>query len=390
MEEDMKLVKKDCQDVKVENSQLRKTLEESNELKKENLNLTEQLKKKDFEAVKAMKAIEERIEEETNTAMKSIERQINVEVEKKIAELAPGSHKGKKEFIDLEKEYKKKLAEVKEEKDKILEDLAKLQAETDLSKEKIESIEKNKRITRNLKLFDELVKKDEQTLTKDECIREVSCEGDCENVNQLKRLNSMKQSGSDRSCPQTQSKDKPMLKCDKCDFISQNKEYFSTHMKGHEEKKIANNVKDKRPCHFVGTRRGCIKGDSCNFDHSKEALAKPVVKVYKLCQNKEACAWKPRCKYIHPEDGDIIPAINVATVSGGQDFGLPDISQQPPGWSSLPAPRPSLPTGPAQPNNLQQVELERRTNVIEQFLKLIVPNLMCLTEFPNLGRKQNQ
>ena len=55
----------------------------------------------------------------------------------------------------------------------------------------------------------------------------------------------MKQSGSNRSCPQTQSKDKPVLKCDKFDFITQNKEYFSTHMKGHEGEKIANNVNIK-------------------------------------------------------------------------------------------------------------------------------------------------
>ena len=136
------------------------------------------------------------------------------------------------------KMYKKKLAEVKDEKDKILEDLAKLQGENDLAKERVESIEKNNKIKENLKLFNKLIKRDEQILPVDECIREVTCEGDCENVNQVKRLNSLKQSGSNRSCPQTQAKGKPMLKCDKCDFISQNNEYFSTHMKGHEEKKI--------------------------------------------------------------------------------------------------------------------------------------------------------
>ena len=230
------------------------------------------MKDQELEAVKAMNPIEERIEEETNTAMKSIEKQIEVEVQKKVAELATGSDKGKKEFKDLEKEYKRKLAEVLEEKNKMIEDMAKLQLENELAQEKVKSIEKNKKIKNNLKLFDELIKKDEQIVTKDECIREITCEGDCENVNQLKRLNSLKKSGSSRSCPQTQSKDKPMLKCDKCDFTSQNNEYFSTHTKGHEDKKIPNNVHEKRPCHFVATKRGCIKGDSCNFDHSKAAL----------------------------------------------------------------------------------------------------------------------
>ena len=29
-----------------------------------------------------------------------------------------------------------------------------------------------------------------------------------------------------------------MLKCDKCDFISQNNEYFSPHMNSHKEKRL--------------------------------------------------------------------------------------------------------------------------------------------------------
>ena len=103
MEEDMKLVKKECADVKVENSKFRKNLEEINVVKKENINLTKQFKDQELEVVKAMKAIEERIEEETNTAMKSIDKQIEVEVKKKAAERATGSDKGKKEFKDLEK-----------------------------------------------------------------------------------------------------------------------------------------------------------------------------------------------------------------------------------------------------------------------------------------------
>ena len=54
-------------------------LEEINVVKKENINLTKQLKNQELRAVKAMKAIEARIEEDT--AMKSIEKQIEVEVE---------------------------------------------------------------------------------------------------------------------------------------------------------------------------------------------------------------------------------------------------------------------------------------------------------------------
>ena len=96
--EDFKLLKKECEDVKVENVQIRKELQEGNELKKENAMLKQQLKDQEIETLKAMKAIELGIEEETNKVMKTIERQIDSETEKK-------------------------LAEMKEEKKKILEDL---------------------------------------------------------------------------------------------------------------------------------------------------------------------------------------------------------------------------------------------------------------------------
>ena len=89
MEEDLKLVKKECEDVKVENSLLRsKHLEEVNVLKQVNINLIKQLKNQELEAVKAMKVIEQQIEEETNTAVKLMEKQIEYEVEKKMILLA--------------------------------------------------------------------------------------------------------------------------------------------------------------------------------------------------------------------------------------------------------------------------------------------------------------
>ena len=136
---------------------------------------------------------------------------------------------------------------------------------------------------------------------------------------------------------------------------------------------------------------GCFKGDACDFDHSEGALAMPVVKVPKLCRDREACVWKPRCKYIHPEDGEVIPARNVEKGSERQGFGPNNYTQQPPGWTRLPPPSPPhLSAAPAQDTKIPQVELERRSNVIEQFIKLIIPNLMCMTEFPNLLRKQNK
>ena len=199
----------------------------------ENTKLRKQIKEQEVETVKAMKSIEKRIEEETDQALKDIEKQIEKETNLKLEQT-------KTELSALEKQYQKKLKDLKDEKDKILEDMVKLQSESSVAKEKEESNEKKEKIKRNLKLFNSLVDKENPSVNKDECVVSVSCEGNCDNVNQLQRLNSLKQLGSSRSCPQTNADSKPMLKCDKCDFITQNKEYFATHIKGHNEKKIRN------------------------------------------------------------------------------------------------------------------------------------------------------
>ena len=177
-----------------------------------------------------MKAIEKRVEEETDQAMKAIENQIDGEAKEKIQQ-------HKKYITRLEKQYEKKLEELRTEKDKILEDMIKLQTEYDLTREKVDSVEKKEKMKRNLELFNSLVNADDHKQQKDECINSVACDGDCDNVNELRRLNSLKKLGSSRVCPQTKPQDKPLLKCDMCDFISQNKDYMSIHIKKHEEEK---------------------------------------------------------------------------------------------------------------------------------------------------------
>ena len=89
-----------------------------------------------------------------------------------------------------------------------------MQAEQDIEREKIETIEKKKKIEKNLKLFNVFVENghnltelpipDSET-NHDECIESIHCEGGCEKVSQLRRLNSMKQLGNSRSCPQSKS-----------------------------------------------------------------------------------------------------------------------------------------------------------------------------------------
>ena len=159
-------------------------------------------------------------------------------------------------------------------------------------------------------------------------------------------------------------------------------------MQYHEEKKIESIKSNKRPCSYFNSKNGCRKGEFCDFDHSQAAQAIPVVKVPKLCKNGESCGWTPRCKYVHPENGEVLPTRR--SISDGrqtvqtQGFGSQDMSQQPPGWTHLPPPA-VLPT-PVQATDSKAGEMERRTHVIQEFLQMIIPNLMCLTQFPNLEK----
>ena len=167
-------------------------------------------------------------------------------------------------------------------------------------------------------------------------------------------------------------------------------------MKYHEDKKIKSNVSNTRPCSYFRSKNGCRKGEFCDFDHSEAAQAIPVVKVPKLCQNGEACGYAPRCRYVHPESGEVMPVKSVGRGAGqstqSQGFGPQSWSQQPPGWTNLPPPAilPTLPPTSAQATSVTQVEQERRTKVIQEFFQIIVPNMMCLTQFPNLEKSQNQ
>ena len=186
-----------------------------------------------------------------------------------------------------------------------------------------------------------------------------------------------------------------MYKCNKCDFISQNKVYFTSHMKCHEDRKIESNITNKRPCSYFRSKNGCRKGNNCDFDHSEAAQAKPVIKVPKLCKNGETCGWTPQCRYVHSENGEVLPSRSVGKGIGEvrtQGFGPQDWSRQPPGWTSLSPPAPSAapPPPPTQATMISEGEQERRTKVIQEFIQIIIPNLMCLTEFPNLGRNQNK
>ena len=90
------------------------------------------------------------------------------------------------------------------------------------------------------------------------------------------------------------------------------------------------------------------------------------------------------------ESGEVLPTRRVGNVGQQtmqtQGFGPQGWSQQPPGWTHIPPPAilPTPPSTPVQATTITVRETERRTKVIQEFLQMIIPNLMCLTQFPSL------
>ena len=119
---------------------------------------------------------------------------------------------------------------------------------------------------------------------------------------------------------------------------------FTNHMvlrnhidQSHKERTLqtvhTNNTRPERKkglCIFFSQPRGCKKGTDCDFSHehmSQESL----LKVRKFCRNGPSCSWKPGCKFIHPEDGEVMPAR--ANRESEQGFVMPDLTTPPHGYN---------------------------------------------------------
>ena len=89
-------------------------------------------------------------------------------------------------------------------------------------------------------------------------------------------------------------------------------------------------VGKRGPCAFFSQPRGCKKGSDCDFSHNLNSQG-VVLKVRKLCRNGLNCSWKPGCKFIHLEDGEVMPPR--AQREQVQDFVLPNLRQPPPGFN---------------------------------------------------------
>ena len=220
----------------------------------------------------------------------------------------------------------------------------------------------------------------------DECIQEGKCKENCshiveEDLRNLRNLRKMKLQGGIRTSPTEKSVNQVVHRCPQCDFVSQNKTILEQHVKQahshqptcpfcyigysnhialrkhidsmHKEKTLQiyrsgeqdNNgalqsfsssngqfsspvqssstlARKRGPCAFFLQPRGCKKGSDCDFSHEETRISK----VRKLCRNGPECSWKPGCKFIHLEDGEVMPPRGQKV----QDFVMPDLSQPPP------------------------------------------------------------
>jgi len=229
-----------------------------------------------------------------------------------------------------EKEQNEKYVELKKENGKIIEDLAKVQSERDLLKTKVKTLEeRTKREETNVVVEDnEEVEEFEDALMD---IQEES-EDEVDEVADALNLLEMKESGGNagrafkgktfkcETCGNQYGTKQGMVKhkmtfhksfCAPCPFCQTG---FSSladlenHIKAqHKEtpKEDNTNKVNKKKCDFFWLPRGCKKGDACT--HSHEGSIEDVKKVRKLCRNGQRCTWRPRCRYVHPEDGEVIP-----------------------------------------------------------------------------------
>ena len=91
--------------------------------------MNKKIKDQEVKSVNAMKVIQKKIEDETNESLKHIEEQIEKKINQRIKNKNP-------DIGALEKQYEKKIKDLKDEKDEILNDMIKLQSESTISQEK--------------------------------------------------------------------------------------------------------------------------------------------------------------------------------------------------------------------------------------------------------------
>ena len=267
------------------------------------------------------------------------------------------------------KGYELEYDELLKESSKMKDEINKILSEKYILLAKVNSLEKNS---------------DDKDV--DECVKDVNCQGNCEHVKcntaQLQRLNILKNQGGRRNSPLETASISDLINCPQCNFTSRNKNKIEAHvrrvhgtqpscpfclvgfynltaLKNHIQENHKENTAVNREGRQLGTRgqcifflqpRGCKKGDHCDFSHERGERY-VTVKVRKLCFNGPSCNWKPRCRYVHLEDGEIIPPRSLReegrrSQPREEGFGQPDCTQLPPGYTMQNYPGMGLPERP--------------------------------------------
>ena len=245
------------------------------------------------------------------------------------------------EFQKYKKESEKKYNELREENQKLKEENDKLQTEKAIAESKLEA-EANVRKTKK--------NTDKHEITADDM-------SDCIDKLSSMKLIQMKTMGGQRTSPSEEAKQRALFPCHLCDFSSDSQSVWDKHLKDnhrniyncpfctntfneltlvrnhihlkHKEDKMQEKTIYKvKPCAFFNQRNGCKKKDQCDFSHDISVLDQGNIKVPKLCWNGPWCRWKPRCRYVHTEDGEVIPPRGERL-----GFGQMDRRQPPPGYS---------------------------------------------------------
>ena len=135
---------------------------------------------------------------------------MKMEIDEKIEEVK----ELQKEIVKMKKDHDAKYIEIVEEAKKMSDSLIQIQKERDLYYAKVQVLEKREKdakIEKNMMMFEHggnivLNFDDEEKKEVDECILDVKCDGDCDEVvHQAEQLRNMQLQGGRRDSPQEKS-----------------------------------------------------------------------------------------------------------------------------------------------------------------------------------------
>ena len=263
----------------------------------------------------------------------------NVKVNTDYVAVKEQAEKFKKEV----RAQKNEIAKVVEENELLRKQLVDIQNEKNKIQCKLESEAKIKKVRENTKHFNDIIEGrlesgelrdiDNQKLRDKEDEDTSRKEVDDESLESLiinKKLGGKRLSPQDNPINIGEENIKKMLKCDQCDFMSQNQQYFNQHIESMHGKnptcpfclvefksyadvrkhcqethntvtaksEPSRKIGSQRPCRFFQYGNGQCTPPSgvCHYSHD-------VVpeNERQRCRHKEACVFKPHCVFFHPE-----------------------------------------------------------------------------------------